>query len=435
MPSAIPTFVPLNVAVIGGGLGGCSAAIALRRQGHKVTIYERRDFAGEVGASISCAANGGQWLHEWGVDVPSGKPVDLKKLIMRDWRTGDVMSVYDLGEYKKTWGYEYYMFHRQEMHTMLFTCATQQEGEGEPVKFVPFHKCAEVDYDAGVITFENGNKVTADLIIGADGVSSKVRASLGIVPDLKPADLTCYRCNIEVDRLRELGLEDYSVTSAIDYWGGQDKGDGIHKYFKLVLAPCSDGKLLSFYNFFPAGLSDHHTEGFVVKEATQDELCEPFKDTLDPKVLALLQNSIDRMPWRLWIHQPYPYWVKGKAVILGDAAHPMLPNQSQGACQAIEDAAALGIIFSKDYNFTTNVEAGCKLYEEIRKPRATKVQAASIRATDDINERIGFSSLPEAEARAAFKQGKLTVEEMNRYQMKEHVAELAPTFASFGAKI
>jgi len=211
--------------------------------------------------------------------------------------------------------------------------------------------------------------------------------------------------------LRELGLEDYSLNEAIDYWGGQDRGDGIHKYFKLVLGGMRDNTFLSFYCFLPAELSAHHKEGFIVEEVSHEELLSYYPH-LDPKVKQLLANSVDRMPWRLWIHQPYSHWTKGNALVMGDAAHPMLPNQSQGACMAIEDAGALSIIFSKDYGYTRDggaIEEGVKLYETIRYDRATKVQAASIRATDDINERIGFSSLPEAEERVAFKSGKLTI--------------------------
>ena len=73
----------LNIAIVGGGIGGLAAAISLRRAGHSVTIYERADFAGEKGASVSCAANGTRWLEEWGVDVQKGDPVHLKKLISR----------------------------------------------------------------------------------------------------------------------------------------------------------------------------------------------------------------------------------------------------------------------------------------------------------------------------------------------------------------
>jgi salicylate hydroxylase len=115
----------LDVAIIGGGIGrlhfihiskvnklitfcetgGLAAAISLRRAGHKLTIYERADFAGEVGASISCAANGTRWLETWGVDIAMGKPVILKKLISHDWATGEDVNIYDLADYKERWGY------------------------------------------------------------------------------------------------------------------------------------------------------------------------------------------------------------------------------------------------------------------------------------------------------------------------------------------
>lgn len=135
-----PAWRHLNVGVVGGGIGGMSVAIALRRAGHSVTVYERNDFAGEVGASVSCAANGARWLHEWGVDVEQGDPVVLKKLINRSWKTGEPVTVYSLDDYKERWGYDYYMFHRQYMHEMLKNCALQEEGQGEPAKLFVNHK-------------------------------------------------------------------------------------------------------------------------------------------------------------------------------------------------------------------------------------------------------------------------------------------------------
>lgn len=114
---------------------------------------------------------------------------------------------------------------------------------------------------------------------------------------------------------------------------------------------------------------------------------------------------------------------------MGDAAHPMMADQSQGACQAIEDAAALGIIFGSDHDFTkdfTAIQAGLKLYEDTRMPRATRVQEASARARLNISERIGFSSNKHSKTyRVANEEGKLTIEEMNEYDMREDIMEKA----------
>lgn len=160
MPSQTNNWRELSVGVVGGGIGGVSVAIALRRAGHRVTIYERADFAGEVGASVSCAANGTRWLHEWGVDVEKGDPVVLRKLINRDWKTGEPVSVYDLDDYEERWGYVYNMFHRQYMHSMLMDSAVG-DGEGVPAKLLVNHK---VSRDI-CVTFEQSREECDPLTI------------------------------------------------------------------------------------------------------------------------------------------------------------------------------------------------------------------------------------------------------------------------------
>ncbi|KAJ3992256.1 salicylate hydroxylase [Lentinula boryana] len=425
--STNPNFKQLRVAVVGGGLGGLSAAVALRRAGHLVEIYERRDFNVEVGASISCAANGTQWLREWDVDIPDMKPVILMKLVMRDWETGKILNQYNLDHYEQEWGNVYNMLHRQDMHATLLKAATSTEDKGTPCSVKIDHICESVDPEAGTVTFKNGVTVKADLIIGADGIRSAVRGQIGVVPDMTSAPQTCYRLNVKKSVVDELGLVKYSYDPAIQFWGGIQGKNGRSKYYKIVMSPCSDGEILT----------KHHEEGFVFEEVPVSDVIAGKYDELDPDCLNLLKNSVDRMPWRLYVHQPYDRWFKGNTCILGDAAHPMMPHQSQGACQAIEDAAALGIIFSEKYNFTTDVTAGLAMYQTIRKPRATRVQSASARATENLNERIGFTSLTPHDASLAAAEGKLTINEMNSYKMHNHVASeveklgagLGPTIA------
>lgn len=234
-----------------------------------------------------------------------------------------------------------------------------------------------------------------------------MRRTLGINPEKKQSTSTCYHCIIETSEVRRLGLTDLSPNSAIEFWGGS----GINK---IVFSPCRNGEVHSFYCFFPTSESDHDGEGWNYA-ASREQLLAPFP-TLDPKLRALFANSEDIKPWRLFVHQPYPHWQRGTTCILGDAAHPMLPDQSQGACQAIEDAAALGIIFSKKYNYAGDVRAGLELYERVRKPRASKVQAASARARENVSERIGFSSNKDSKRyKVASEDGKLTIDEMNEY--------------------
>lgn len=412
----------LDVGVIGGGIGGMSVAVALRRAGHTVTIYERSDFAGEVGASVSCAANGTRWLHEWDVDVAKGDPVVLKSLINRDWYTGEPVSVYSLDDYEKKWGYVYNMFHRQYMHAMLKDTA-MGEGAGKPARLEVNHKvrlripvsiiptnrpqCQSIDLDSNTITFENGQKATHDLIIGADGIGSAVRREVGINPAKRPSEQSCLHCNVTTEKAVELGLVDYSQNAALEYWGGQEG-----KWDKIVLSPCNGGGLLSYYCFFPREQGDYTTQQWGAEGRPVEELLRPYPN-LDKQVLEHLKIGEEIQPWRLWVHDPYPYMHKKRTCLLGDAGHPMMPHQSQGACMAIEDAAALGILFSREY-FDGNIEKALEVYTEVRLPRATKVQAAAAKAAYNINERIGFSNNKDIPTYKVEDQKKvLTIEEMN----------------------
>ncbi|OBT78248.1 hypothetical protein VF21_02986 [Pseudogymnoascus sp. 05NY08] len=408
---------PLNVGVIGGGIGGMSVAIALRRAGHEVTIYEKSDYAGEVGASVSCAANGTRWLHEWHVDVAKGDPVILKKLINRDWKTGELVSVYDLSDYEKRWGYVYNMFHRQYMHDMLKDSALLEEGEGTPAVLKVNHRCREVDLSTNKITFENGVTAQHDLIIGADGIGSVVRGILGINPAKRPADSSCLHCNVMTEDAVKAGLVDYAKDDALEYWGGQEG-----KWDKIVLSPCNGGKLLSYYCFFPREKGDHINQSWGAEDRSVEDLLSPYPQ-LDPQVMKHLAIGKEIQPWRLWIHEPYPYISKANVCLLGDAGHPMMPHQSQGACMAIEDAAALGILFNKKY-FKGDVAQSLQVYNKVRLPRATRVQAAAAKAAYNINERIGFSVNKDCLTYKVEDQKKvLTIEEMNTYDMYKDIEE------------
>ncbi|WPH03957.1 FAD-dependent urate hydroxylase-like protein [Acrodontium crateriforme] len=407
----------LSVGVIGGGIGGMSVAIALKRAGHDVVIYERSNFAGEVGASVSCAANGTRWLHEWKVDVAQGDPVVLKRLIQRDWKTGQPMSEYSLNDYEERWGHVYNMFHRQDMHAMLKNCALGEAGDGTPARLMVNHKCKDIDLQSNTITFENGATLYHDLIVGADGIGSVVRGALGIHPTRKIADQQCLHCNVMRDDAIKAGLVDYSQHEALEYWGGQEG-----KWDKIVLSPCNGGKLLSYYCFFARKQGDAINQTWGAEERSVEELLEHYPE-LDRQVFGHLGIGKEIQPWRLWIHEPYAYLNKQRACLLGDAGHPMMPHQSQGACMAIEDAAALGILFSAAY-FDGNVEQALSIYNKVRLPRVTRVQSAAARAAYNINERIGFSNnkdLPFYKVEDT--NNVLTIEEMNAYDMYRDIEE------------
>ncbi|KAI4695542.1 uncharacterized protein J4E84_002169 [Alternaria hordeiaustralica] len=167
------------------------------------------------------------------------------------------------------------------------------------------------------ITFSNNTTFHHDLIIGADGIGSTTRKIIGLNPEKRPAESSCLHANVLRKDIQRLGLEDYSLNSALEYWGGQEG-----KWDKIVLSPCNGGELLSYYCFFPREKGDYANQTWGGADLPVEELLAPYPE-LDEKVKAHLAIGIEVRPWRLWVHQPYPYVVKGCIALIGDAAHPV----------------------------------------------------------------------------------------------------------------
>jgi salicylate hydroxylase len=169
--SSSPPFQPLQCAIIGAGLGGLCAAIALRRQGHFFTIYERYDFAGEIGAGIGIVSNGTYFLEkQWNVDMSKAKLVVLKKLVRHDWKTGEVQGETPVGDYKAKFGTDYYGTFRIDIHNALLDEALQEDGQGPPCKLLTNHRLVDLKPETGICKFENGVTIQADITVGADGI-------------------------------------------------------------------------------------------------------------------------------------------------------------------------------------------------------------------------------------------------------------------------
>ena len=236
-------FKSLDVAVIGGGLGGLSAAISLRRAGHKITIYERHSFVGEVGAGIGIPSNGSKWLYNWGVDVEAGKPVVANRLIIHRWDNGEVMATAPLGDYKEKFKYDTLSFQRCDVHRILLDTALSKKGLGIPCKLVTSHRAVQVEAELGEVTFENGEVITADLVIAADGIHSKMRSAIGITPEVTQASSCAYRHVISKAKIDELGLGDIGSSEAIEFWTKPGTE-------KIVIGCAHGGEVICVYSFF-----------------------------------------------------------------------------------------------------------------------------------------------------------------------------------------
>jgi salicylate hydroxylase len=238
-------------------------------------------------------------------------------------------------------------------------------------------QCRTIDLEANTITFDNGVSAKHDLVVGADGIGSIVRGVIGINPTRRIADQQCLHCNVMTEDAVKAGLVDYSKNEALEYWGGQEG-----KWDKIVLSPCNGGKLLSYYCFYAREQGDSVNQAWGAEDRPVSELLDHYPQ-LDRQVFGHLGIGKDIQPWRLWIHDAYPYLNKQRVCLIGDAGHPMMPHQSQGACMAIEDAAASTAMSSKPSLPTT--KCACLAPQECSppppKPLTTSTSASGSQIT------------------------------------------------------
>lgn len=148
---------------------------------------------------------------------------------------------------------------------------------------------------SGLITFANGETAQHDFIVGADGIGSVVRKIIGLNPSKRPSDSSCLHTNVLTEDAVRLGLVDYSLNSALEYWGGQEG-----KWDKIVLSPCNGGKLLSYYCFFPRSKGDYTNQTWGGEDRPVEELLAPYPE-LDSQVKDHLAIGKEIQPWRLWV--------------------------------------------------------------------------------------------------------------------------------------
>ena len=301
----------MRVLIAGAGIAGLAAAIALGRSGHEVEVLERSDFPGEVGAGLAIWPNGGRALAALGLDVPAGH--SLRRLELRSWR-GRLLSDPPVGELAARYGYPLTMVHRAELHRALLDSA-----EGANVRYATEVDGFDQQESRVRVGLRSGETREADLLVGADGIRSAVRR--GLLRDGEPSHsgATCWR-----------GVTGFDLDpgTAINWWGrGAEFG----------VFPPSGGRVYWFaVQNRPAGEADS-------SRGRKGDVGEAFASWPSP-IGAVVEATEERAILRndLYDRPPARSWSAGRVTLIGDAAHPMLPNAAQGACQALEDAVALG---------------------------------------------------------------------------------------------
>jgi salicylate hydroxylase len=337
----------LKIAIIGGGIGGLSAANAMVRDGHDVHVFEQAPELGEVGAGVMIAPNSVRLFERLGLrsdlERLGGRVTEGSYRRMDGSVVGPVMTSDSSGK-NGAFG-----MHRADLLDMLadhLPDSTVSTG----------HKCVGIEQGSEVarLSFENGREFEADVVVAADGIHSRLREK---VVEPKPpvfSGMVAYRGLVSRDLLPGWRGDVHLV------WMGEGK--------HFMVFPVRGGNVLNFVGFLP---SDYPAEESWGGKGDVNQLAKAFAGW-DPLVTQLIDQVKDPFWWGLFDRDPLERWTSGRLVLLGDAAHAMLPHLGQGANQAVEDGVALSALLSRADR--ASAPEALMRYERLRKPRTTQVQ-------------------------------------------------------------
>ncbi|KAH8696499.1 hypothetical protein BGW36DRAFT_188061 [Talaromyces proteolyticus] len=360
-----------HVVVIGAGIGGLTLGVVLRRCGLRVTILEQALKISDIGAGIQLAPNATRILRRFGLldeilkhaNHPSGT------IIRRYCDDAEIGPRAHKRASQSRFDTPMLVIHRGDLQNVLREAALR-----EGVLLRTNARVTAVDTELiARVTLASGEQVVGDVLVGADGVNSIVRRTMatcsGLEDRIMPTGDAAYRILIPRDKL----VDNVEFLTEIDEllstrWLGPDG--------HIMAYPIRGNTLYNVVMVHPQKMdanSDNETDIWVRKGHIKD-LCS-FYGKWSPRVQQLV-GCIDPAQiteWPLNTHSNLPTWFSNRACLLGDACHPMLPYVAQGAAQAMEDSAALGVcLFSAD-----NLQTAFSTYESVRKERAEYIQGSA----------------------------------------------------------
>jgi salicylate hydroxylase len=344
---------PRKVVVVGAGIGGLTAALALLERGIDVEVYEQSNELKEVGAGIQISSNGTRVLFALGLEAALARvQVRPERRELRHWSTGETWHWFDLGDKNvERFGTPHLMLHRADLHDLLAGAVRAKKRDAIALN----KRCVAVASQAGhaEATFADGSTVRAAYVIGADGIHSTVRVCL--FGPSKPMFTGCiaWRGLIAMEKL-PLQLARMVGTN----WLGP-RGNVLHY-------PVRRGEIMNF-------VSTSEREDWKIESwstvGTNAELRNDFRDW-HPDVQVMIDQIETPYKWALMIREPMPAWSKGRVTLLGDACHPTLPFLGQGGVMAIEDGYVLAACLDK---YFAAPDLALARYEAIRKERTAMV--------------------------------------------------------------
>jgi salicylate hydroxylase len=368
---------PPHILIAGAGIGGLTAALALLLRGFRVSILEQARELAELGAGVQISANGAHALFSLGLEPalqavwcePAGKEIRL-------WSTGETWKLFDLGaESRQRYGAPYFMIHRADLHRILLDAV--QAAAPDAITLNARVTAFEQNADGVTVIREDGGRISADALIGADGVHSRIRNALFGEMRARFTGLLAWRGLIPMERLPER-LRRQVGTNWV--------GPGGH----VVHYPLRGGLLMNFVG--TAERDDWHVESWTERGTTEEALNDFAGWNED--VQTLIRNIETPFKWALLGREPLEQWTVGRVTLLGDAAHPTLPMMAQGANMAIEDGVVLGRCLETHHD----VPSALKAYEAARRERTARL----VRAANDNASRFHNPALGDAEGAARY---------------------------------
>lgn len=349
-----------SVAVVGGGIGGLTAALALRAHGIHATVYEQTARFARVGADINLTPNAVRAIDGLGGGLGERLRENAARpqfRISRTWDTGAETSRITMGDdAEHRYGAPQLTLHRGDLIEALEDClpdgAVRFGSRIESVALGGPGRPAELG-------FADGSSASADLVIGADGIHSRVRAAMFGAETPTFTGVVAFRSVVPASRLAGVANLD-SFTK----WWGPDSAT------QIVVFPLTRGE--EIFVFATVG-QDEWTEESWTSPGSVEELRALYRD-FHPEARALLDGCEETLKSALYVRDPLPEWSAGRAVLLGDACHPMMPFMAQGAGQAIEDAVVLSRMLAAGH---PSVDDAVRAYEAERRPRTARIQIGS----------------------------------------------------------
>jgi salicylate hydroxylase len=345
--------VALRTAIVGGGLGGMAAAVALAQAGIDVRVYEQAQQLTEVGAGVSLAPNGLRMLERLGVGEGIrrvGAPYASAQLLLPDGRP----VLHEPHEFVRPGNVG---IHRADLLALL-------AGRLVPGTVRTGQRCTTFrqDDDGATVGFGDGTTVTADVVIGADGMHSVLQGFVVAPAEPVFSGVVAYRGLVP--------RVDPCPADALRMWVGEGK--------HFLAYPVRAGQLLNYVGFVPSDPSVRESWSAPGDPAALAAAFAGWDPAVGEVIAAISGPGGSGFRWAMYDRAPLPRWSTGRLTLLGDAEHPMLPHLAQGANQALEDAVALATLLGACAG-PADVPRTLASYEELRLGRTARVQSGSRR--------------------------------------------------------